>query len=74
MLERLQQKAEEPDAPPVGRSVNFNVDLGNKDAVALALKHGLLTEDDLDDDGDDDGGDDDDKGDTPPKRRGYFPD
>lgn len=73
MLERLTKKAEEPDAPAVGKSVSVHVDLSDAKQVALAVKHGFLGSDDLDDDDDDDDDTDkkDDDDDTP-KRKGYF--
>jgi hypothetical protein len=73
LLKKLQRKAEEPDAPAIGRSVNVSVDLGDEKQVQRAHKLGLLSglfdADDADDDDDDD--DDDDAEDTP-RRRGYF--
>ena len=76
MLERLQQKAEEPDTPEPGRSFNINVDLGDPKQVEAARKLGLsgILDDDDDDDDDDDRDDDDDAQTekTGPKRRGYF--
>ena len=73
LLKKLQRKAEEPDAPAVGRSVNVSVDLGDEKQVRYAHKLGLLSglfdSDDGGDDGDDDGDDDDEE---TPKRRGYF--
>lgn len=74
MLERLQAKAEEPDAPPVGRTLNASIDLGDPKQVALAQKFGFLTADEVEDDIDGDDDNDDDKGDETPKRRGYFND
>ncbi|MDE2101942.1 MAG: hypothetical protein KGL39_32145 [Patescibacteria group bacterium] len=70
-LKALQRKAEEPDAPPVGRSVNVSVDLSDPKQVALAIKHGFLSAIGADDD---DTGDDEPEEDDAPKRRGYFPD
>jgi hypothetical protein len=70
MLDALTKKAEEPDAPGVGKTLNVSIDLGDEKQVARAQKLGLLdVEDDDDDDSDDD---DDDQTDETPRRRGYF--
>lgn len=77
MLDRLSKKANEPDPPPVGKSVTAHINLGNKDEVELAIKHGFLTADEAADLGNEGTGDDGGKGeegDEKPKRRGYFPD
>lgn len=77
LLKRLQRKSEEPDAPPVGKSLSISVDLGDEKQVERAQKLGLLggllggPDDDDTDDDDDDNTDDDDDDDTP-RRRGYF--
>lgn len=75
LLKKLQKKAEEPDAPAVGRSVNVSVDLGDEKQVRAAHKLGLLSGL-FSDDSDDDDNDDDDDGDADdedtPRRRGYF--
>lgn len=72
LLANLQKKAEEPDAPPVGKSISINLDLSNADQLKLAKQYGFLPADDVDDDDDDDG--DEDADDDTPKRRGYFGD
>ena len=72
LLKRLQAKAEEPDAPPVSRSLTAHIDLGDAKQVALAIKHGFLSSDEVDDlKSDDDSGEDTDE---TPKRKGYFGD
>ena len=71
LMEKLQRKAEEPDAGPVSKSVNVLVDLKDAASVAMAKKFGFLPNDD-DDDDDDDDSDDDSEADDAPKRRGYF--
>ena len=72
-LAALQAKEKEPDAPAVGRSASFSVDLGDPEQVALAGKLGLISLGDDDDDDDGKGGEDDDD-DDPPARKGYFSD
>ena len=79
-LKRLQQKEKEPEAPPVGRSVQARVDFGDPKQVALAVKHGFLTAEEAEEgkkkESDDDD-DDDDKKDRKvdkPRRKGYFGD
>lgn len=72
-LQALLKKKDEPDAPPVGKSINVTIDLGDAKQVERAQKLGLLGMIQDGDDDDDSGGDgDDDKGDVPPKRKGYF--
>lgn len=72
LLESLQRKAEEPDPPTTGRSLHFNIDLGDPKQIAQAIKLGLLPGDDDDDDeGDDDSQRVNEEG---PRRRGYFND
>lgn len=74
LLAKLQKKSEEPDAPPIGKSVRATIDLGDEKQVALAIKHGFLTADEVEEmtgDGDGDG-DKDEPTDERPKRRGYF--
>lgn len=48
MLKRLSAKQKEPDAPAVGRSMSFTIDLANDSAVKRAQKLGLLPSDDDD--------------------------
>jgi hypothetical protein len=74
MLEKLQRKAEEPDAGPIGKSVNIMVNLGDAAQVAMARKFGFLPDDDVDDEGDGEDSDEDRQADSGPKRRGYFGD
>lgn len=74
MLERLSKKAEEPDAPPVSRSITATVDLSDPKSIAAAIKHGFLTSDEVEDLQDDEGDGESDEGDETPKRRGYFKD
>jgi len=75
MLRKLQQKAEAPDPPEIGKTLNVSVDLSNPKSVAAAIKYGFLSgpdddgSDDTDDEEMEDGSDDDD--DTP-VRNGYF--
>lgn len=69
MLAKLQKKAEEPDAPAVGKSVNVLVDLKDKASVALAQKFGFLPGDEEEETTDEDEATDD-----KPKRGGYFKD
>lgn len=68
MLAALQKKAEEPDAPPVGKSISIHLDLGNADQVAQAKKYGFLPND-LDDEEEEEEKEEE----TTPRRRGYFP-
>ena len=70
LFEKLSKLAEEPDRPPVGRSVTAHVDLTDPKSIALAIKHGFLDGDDDIDDDDDDG--DDDSAEEKPNRRGSF--
>lgn len=71
ILERLSKKAEEPDTPPVGKSVSATVDLSDPKSVALAIKHGFLTPDEVEDLEDDD---EEAPADEKPKRNSYFKD
>jgi hypothetical protein len=75
MLARLQQKSEEPDAPPIGKSLNISLDLGDEKQVERATKLGLLDRlfGDNDDDDDETEDENDDTDDEAPRRRGYFP-
>jgi hypothetical protein len=70
VLKRLQQKAKEPQAAPVGKVINVTVDLGDESQVARAIKHGFLTADEVEQDKDGDGSDED--ADEAPNRKGYF--
>lgn len=70
LMAKLQKKAEEPDAPPVGKSVNVIVDLKDKAQVAMAKKFGFLP----DDDDEEEESEEEEEVDDKPKRRGYFPD
>lgn len=72
-LDRLQKKADEPDAPPVSRSVSATVDLSDPKSIAAAVKHGFLTADEAEDLKDDDD-DNEDKKHTTPRRKSYFKD
>ena len=75
LFEKLSKLAEEPDRPPVGRSVTAHVDLTDPKSIALAIKHGFLDGDDDEDDDDDDGDDDsakDSAKEKQPNRRGSF--
>lgn len=75
LLKKLLKKKDEPDAAPIGRSVNVSVDLGDEKQVKAAHKLGLLSglfDSDDDDDKNGDGNDDDDDADDGPTRRGYF--
>lgn len=71
VLDKLQAKMEAPDAPPVGRSIQASVNLGDPEQVKLAIKHGFLTADEVEELKDEEKGDDE-KGDDTPKRRGFF--
>lgn len=81
-FEALERKRKAPDPEPIGRHVNFSVDLGKKDQVELARKLGLIGDSDDGSNGGDDGkgGDGDEGGggaggrkpDKVPKRGGYF--
>lgn len=73
-LKALQQKEQEPDAPPIGKSVNFSVDLGDPKQVETAKSLGLLgfLQGDNDDDDENDDDDDDENAETGPRRKGYF--
>lgn len=70
-LAALQKKAEEPDAPPVSKSVSATVDLSDPKSVAAAIKHGFLTADEAEDLKDEED-DKDDKEHTTPRRKSYF--
>lgn len=73
LLKSLQAKAEAPDAPPIGRSINATIDLGDPKQIELAIKHGFLTADEveeLQEEGEGDG--EAENGTETPKRRGYF--
>jgi len=71
LLAKLNKKAEEPDAPPVGRTINANIDLGDPKQVALAVKHGFLTADEVEELTEGDGEEKEDSDETP-IRQGYF--
>jgi len=68
-LKKLQQKAKEPAAPPVGKVINVNVDLGDEAQVARAIKHGFLTSDEVEADSN---GESEEDADDAPRRKGYF--
>jgi hypothetical protein len=70
VLKRLQQKAKEPAAAPVGKVINVTVDLGDENQVARAIKHGFLTADEVEQDRNGDESDED--GEDAPNRKGYF--
>lgn len=70
LMERLSRKAEEPDPPAVGKSVNVVVDLANAAQVKLAQKFGFLPSDEVE--SEPEGGDDSESADEAPNRRGYF--
>lgn len=72
MLDKLSKKAEEPDPAPVGKSLTAHINLGSKDEVALAIKHGFLTADEVEELAEGEG--EKDEGDEKPKRQGYFKD
>jgi molecular chaperone DnaK (HSP70) len=68
-LEKLQRKAEEPDAPAVSKHINATVDLSDPKSIALAIKHGFLTSDEIDEMEEEE---EDRPADDKPKRRAYF--
>lgn len=72
-LKRLQEKAEAPDAPSVGRSINVNVDLSDPKQIALAIKHGFLTPDEVDELEEEETGNGE-EGEETPRRKGFFGD
>lgn len=67
-LRALQRKEKEPAAAPVGKVVNVTVDLGSKEQVDLAIKHGFLTADEVAQDQ----GEEEEEADEAPRRPGYF--
>lgn len=74
-LDRLQKKAEEPDSPPVSKSISATVDLSDPKSIAAAVKHGFLTEDQADDLLDDAKDDSNGKKEaSTPRRKSYFKD
>ena len=70
LMKRLKDKLDAPEAAPVGKTVNFNLDLSNPEHMALAKREGWLQPDEQPNG---DGGDGD-EGDETPKRKGYFAD
>jgi hypothetical protein len=75
MYDRLHKKREAPDAPAVSKSISATVDLSDPKSVAAAIKHGFLTQEEADDlEDDDDDKKNGKKGDSTPRRRGYFKD
>ena len=70
LLERLQAKVDEPDAGPIGKTLNATIDLADKAQVALAKKFGFLP-DDIEDEEEEDKPEEKPTDDAP-KRRGYF--
>ena len=79
LLKRLQRKSEEPDAPPVSKSLSISVDLGDEKQVERATKLGLLdlltgADEDDDESADEDDDESTDEDDDVPRRRGYFKD
>jgi hypothetical protein len=76
LLDKLNKKVEAPDAPSVGKSISATIDLGNADQVALAIKHGFLTADEVKEikEGEEEGESGDKKVASKPRRPGYFKD
>ena len=71
LLERLQAKVDEPDAGPIGKTLNATIDLADKAQVALAKKFGFLP-DDIEDEEEEEKKPEEKSTDDAPKRRGYF--
>ena len=75
LLDKLNKKADEPDAPAVSKSISANIDLSDDKQIAAAIKHGFLTADEVEelqeDERDDKGKK---QGAATPRRRGYFKD
>lgn len=69
-LERLQQKADEPDPAPVSKSISASVDLSDPKSIAAAIKHGFLTADEAEDLKEEEKNGD--KKTTTPRRKSYF--
>lgn len=74
MLRRLQEKSEAPDAPPIGKTVNVAVDLGDKNQVAMAQRLGLFDGLAAEEEEETEEEESEEEADETPKRRGYFPD
>lgn len=75
-LKRLQEKSEAPDAAPVSKSISATVDLSDPKSIAAAIKHGFLTEDEVEELKEEEGDNGKEKkgGTSTPRRKGYFKD
>jgi len=69
-------KREAPDEPPIGKTLNISIDLGDEKQVERAHRLGLLSlfSDNGDDDTEGQDGDGEVEVEEGPKRRGYFSD
>lgn len=76
LYDRLTKKREAPDAPPVGKSISANIDLGDDKQIERAIEHGFLTRAEVKalKDGDDDNGDGKKSPATPRRKGSYFKD
>lgn len=75
LLDKLTRKREAPDAPPVNKSISANIDLSDDKQVALAIKHGFLTAEEVKEEkekADDKEGDKGKRRDATPRRRGSY--
>lgn len=69
-LDALNAKLEAPDEPPMGKSVTYMVDLGDKDQVAMAKRQGWLR----DEEPEQESTEDEEPEEETPRRKGYFND
>jgi hypothetical protein len=69
LFDKLTAKSKAPDAPPVGKSISANIDLSDDKQVALAIKHGFLTSEEVREEKEEEKKE---KKDSTPRRRGYF--
>ena len=71
LLERLQAKAEEPEAPAVSKATTVIVDLKDAASVAMAKAMGFLPGDEVEEE---ESEGEEEKPDEKPARQGYFRD
>lgn len=76
MFDRLSKKKDAPDAPPISKSISANIDLSDEKQIKLAIKHGFLTEEEVEEmQEEEDEKKKEKKADATPRRRGsYFKD
>lgn len=71
LLDKLNKKAEEPETPPISKSISATVDLSDPKSIAAAIKHGFLTSDEVEELKEEEEEKEKSK-DATPRRKGYF--